>query len=249
MGNTGCVFHGIILCEMTALQLQQAEMTFDSDLGPLEIQVVSHSIARQACERWHYSGSCPSGGPYYGFYRGLMFDGVIAFREHNTNVVVRYWEGVAGGKCTELSRMALRPQAERPPTTQYLSLAMNAVRRLGVYEAVYSYADAMEGHAGTVYRAASFQYAGYSERESTAYIHPDGRRYAARNFLMNYPVEWQQQMMAEGTIAVSGKKHRYVRGLTRHARRRIARQASSLESYKTRFGTKKNWQNGNEVRT
>ena len=203
---------------------------------PILCRPTNTGVGRRACIDWHYSSVLPPNlHVCYGFWRGDIFDGIIAFREINPPPVLRYWTNVIGGRCVELCRMAFRSQSERPPTTQYISLAMDALRREGLFEGVYSYADDMEGHVGTVYRAASFVYAGYAERGVAGYRHPDGRVLIGRREMNAYAGDaatWVNALVHEGFVAIPGKKHRYVKGLTRKARKRLERQRDILAQYK-----------------
>ena len=99
----------------------------------LVIRHVPHRIARLACQHWHYSRVCPKTNLVWGYWRGDVFDGVIAFRRalpgHTTQA---WWELVFDSQAiAELCRMALRPQDDRPPTTRYLSLALGEMRAAG----------------------------------------------------------------------------------------------------------------------
>ena len=197
----------------------QTEM-FSAPTGPLVGVFVSHETGRLACEFWHYSRVCPPCQHIIGFYRGVVFDGVIAFRNDGLPDLVDSWEQILGGPVCELARIALRPQPERPPTTHYISKAVKMIKSLALYEGIYTYADDGQGHTGGVYRAANFQPCGYSLKT----------------------VRWTNGKRTRGTTAAemraSGyerephqKKWRYAYGLTRTAKRKLVADADNLAAH------------------
>lgn len=202
----------------------------------IEVRLTTQAVGQRACDDWHYSGQLPPRDMVIGFWRGDVFDGIISFRHLNPPPVMKYWRNVLGGEAVELSRMAFRPQKQRPPTTKYISMALRQLKQMGEWEGVYSYADAARGHKGTVYRAANFLYAGCAERGVAGYRHPDGREFLGRRSLNSEdPRNTVADMLEQGFVPVPGRKHRYVIGLTRPARKLLESQREELATYYLRW--------------
>lgn len=204
------------------------------DNAKLVMSEVSNAVGASACAEWHYSKTIPPKlDVCYGFHRGGVFDGIIAFRSVNPPPVVKYWNALVGGPATELCRMALRPQSERPATTKYISMALRGLWEGGLWEGVYSYADAQEGHNGTVYLAASFLYAGKAERGVAGYAHDNGRVILGRRELNqgDDAKAYVADLIAQGYVAIPGVKHRFVKGLTRNANRRLNAISDAIAKY------------------
>ena len=182
------------------------------------IRHVPQRVTWLACRHWHYSKICPRTNLSWGFWRGDVFDGVIAFRRTLPGPSTqRWWERVFDSRAiAELCRMALRAQDERPQTTRYLSLALGEMRRLG-YDGICSYADTGQGHTGGVYRAGSWTELG--ENGGTHLWYRDGIWHPNRTLPEPGSRGWPR--MRRWSI-----KRRYGIGLTRHGRRALARYAA-----------------------
>jgi len=214
---------------------------YDEQSSEIVIRETNPNVGKRACQDWHYTGCLPPNESLiYGFWRGPIFDGIIAFRELNSPAVNVHWEKIIGGRSIEISRIALRPQSDRPPTTQYIAMAMSKLRMLQVYEGVYSYADAIYGHEGTVYKAASFLYAGFTERGVAGYKHTNGHYIPARREMnATNGSQYVYELLKIGYSTIPGRKHRFVKGLTRWANKRLEKQRKELAEYKQYWSGKR----------
>jgi len=175
---------------------------------------------RDRIVRSHYTHSVPSGkSRYYVFEEAVVIFAIPANYNISTYVV-----GVPN-KVWELARLWAPNNHRKNLLTQALA---NTVRAFHLDEpgvlALVSYADPNAGHLGGVYRAASWVYTGQSS-ESRAYRAPDGQIVSRRKFHTGSTGLKKADIEALGykQMKLSGK-HRFVKGLTRQARRYIERK-------------------------
>lgn len=126
------------------------------------------------------------------------------------------------GNLWELSRL-WAPDGHRPNLlTAAIAKATAVLREIeNPVDAVVSYADPSVGHEGGVYRAASWRLHGQSE-EGRSWRGPDGEVVARRAFHSgrSFPVRAEIEAMGFTEIRQPGK-YRFVRPLTRRARRAV----------------------------
>ena len=111
----------------------------------------------------HYTGGCHRRPMCWGLYDDDgVANGVIAFATPSSEAVrASFFGSEHKDKVTELHRMHLQDGHERNATTWFIARALEGLKayRPNII-AVVSYADATEGHLGTVYQAANALYLG-----------------------------------------------------------------------------------------
>ena len=165
----------------------------------------------------HYTQSVPSGKSYY----FLVDVALVVFSipaNHNIGKFL-LWQGA---KVWELSRLWAPDGHERNLLTYAIAGAVRELRKTepGI-DALVSYADPNVGHEGFVYKAASWLFTGQSE-ETRAYRGPHGEVMSRRAFHSgrSFPRKAEILEMGYTELRLPGK-HRYVKGLTRRARRTL----------------------------
>lgn len=187
---------------------------------------VSHltGAARQAAadlitER-HYAHSVPSGKSRY-FTFG---ESIVVFSLPANNNVARFLLGAAGhpGNVWELSRLWAPDGHEPNLLTRAISQAAAAFHQAEPdVLALISYADPNVGHAGGIYRAASWTYLGQVE-DGRYYRSPDGQVVPRRKFHSGHEFIRKPAILALGfTELMLPGRHRFAKGLTPGARRLI----------------------------
>lgn len=171
----------------------------------------------------HYTQSVSAGKTHY-FSFG---EALISFSIPANKNIAKYLLGY-NGKVWELSRMWAPDGHERNLLTMAIS---DCVRLLKIIEpgmeALVSYADPNVGHAGYVYRAASWVPTGQCE-ESRYYIGPNNEIASRRSFHSGRNILKKAEIEALGwTEAKMPGKIRYARGLTRKARKVIRKRFPS----------------------
>jgi len=169
----------------------------------------------------HYLKSVPAGESYYAQHEGAI---VVFSRPANNRLGM--W--LLGSDCAvwELSRM-WAPDGHRPNLlTEAISRCtaqfLRAVGGVQACPALVSYADPNAGHLGGIYRAASWQYLGQSE-EGRSYVDARGIAVARRSFHSGGRALRKAEIEARGfSERKLPGKHRFARGLTREARRKIS---------------------------
>ena len=212
---------GTVSAPKAALVGMMPDVVFAHD--GLEVVRVGHALAEAACAEWHYSRKCPMDRHRYAFFDGGRLDGVIVFRGAGTNpATVEEWWRRWSERPVELTRIALRPQAERGwPTTKYIRFAVRALREDDpAVDLVYSYSDPRAGHEGTVYLAANFSRFGTSNPRR-AYVDERGVMLGTRTIDDRRKRTMDRRRGEVAPIDVPGK-HRFGLPLTRSARRALA---------------------------
>jgi len=173
----------------------------------------------------HYTGTVPSGKSWY-----YVYDCAIIVFSIPANKNASRWLLGEDNAVVELSRL-WAPDGHVPNLlTQAISEAIAALRSAWGTDikGIISYADPNAGHAGGVYRAASWVYLGQGEdgrnwRDSEGNVMPRRKFHSGSTFLRKPEIEALgfQQVLLPG-------KHRFARGLTRQARRRISLMADGI---------------------
>lgn len=172
----------------------------------------------------HYSKSVPSGKSCYFWYESAI---VVLSIPANKNI--SSWLLGESNKVWELSRL-WAPDGHRPNLlTQAISFAVKKfVASYPEVEALISYADPNVGHSGGVYRAASWTYLGRSE-EARYYVGPSGAPVSRRKFHSGSRSMRKEEIEALGYRALKlPGKHRFARGLTKSASKKIAAKQKEL---------------------
>lgn len=162
----------------------------------------------------HYAGTVPAGKSHY-----FSFDSALVVFSIPANKNIAKFLLWPGAVVWELTRLYAPDQHSRNLLTQAISATVLHVRRLEpTIDALVSYADPNMGHAGTVYRAASWVYTGTSE-EARVYMDGNGTLHARRAFHSGVRSMRKAEIEALGfaELKLQGK-HRFARGLTRKAR-------------------------------
>jgi len=189
-------------------------LTVGSSTGPKILLGEERKAAEEVIKRCHYTASVPSGKSVYVRYGEALVVWSIPANKNIARFVLGY-----DGKVWELSRLWAPDGHEKNLLTQAIAGAVRIIRRLEGPDALVSYADPYAGHQGGVYRAASWIYHGQSE-ESRNYVSPDGERRARRAFHSGGRAMTKAEIEAKGWREVrQPSKHRYVKPLSRRARR------------------------------
>lgn len=198
-------------------------------LPGMEATGVSHLTgpARKAAAdliiRCHYTHSVPSGKSRY-----FLFDeAIIVFSLPANNNVSRFLLGAAGhpGNTWELSRLWAPDGHEPNLLTRAISQSAAAFHEAEPDAlALISYADPNVGHAGGIYRAASWIYLGQVE-DGRYYRSPDGQVVPRRKFHSGKGFTRKPGILDLGfTELTLPGRHRFAKGLTPGARRLIRKQ-------------------------
>lgn len=130
---------------------------------PVDLRLAGcdHAAAAYACRNWHYSRSVPAGKLVkVGVWEGGTFIGCVIFgRGANNNIGSRY--GLGQTEIVELVRIALK--AHTAPVSKIVAIALRLLRGQSPgLRLIVSYADPEQGHAGGIYQAGNWLYAGRS---------------------------------------------------------------------------------------
>lgn len=127
----------------------------------LKLDWCSHTAAKYAVERWHYSRAMPVGQvAKIGVWEDGQFVGTVLF----TKGGARSTDGRGYGlprinQVAELQRVALT--AHVTPVSRILKVAVSMVKRQSPkLRLLVSYADPEQGHAGIIYQASNWVYVG-----------------------------------------------------------------------------------------
>ena len=163
----------------------------------LRLAYCSHAAAKYAVSKWHYSRSLPP-PPHIrvGVWEGGKFIGCVLFARGASSHLLKPY-GLEMTEGCELVRVALSQHVA--PVTKIVSIAIRLLlKRCPGLRLIVSFADPDQGHAGGIYQAGNWVYAGQSVA-SPMYVGPDGRR-------------WHNRMVSHtGTRKVYGKLRKVVR--------------------------------------
>lgn len=124
----------------------------------LVIKQIEHKVAKQACKDFHYSKSAPNSSYKFGVWENGKFIGVVLYGKGANNMMARHFN-LEWSEILELTRVAL--DKHTAPVSQIVMMTIKEIKRLdSKIKLIVSYADTMQNHKGTIYKAMSFYYDG-----------------------------------------------------------------------------------------
>jgi hypothetical protein len=124
-----------------------------------------------------------------------------------TKICAASVDAVAWRRVLALSRLVVDDAQPTNAESIFLGSMIREVRRDGRWTALVTYADAGEGHRGTIYRATNWAYAGVT-RPERRWIDADGKRVSKKSAGTSRTVA---EMQALGFVdAGSSVKHKFV---------------------------------------
>lgn len=161
------------------MNVQNAGASLSQSNKPqLKLDWCSHAAAKYAVEHWHYSKSLPT-PPLVkvGVWEEDVFIGCVLFSRGANNNLGRPY----GLECTEvceLTRVALNQH--KTPVSRIVAIAIKMLRlHAPGIRLIISFADANEGHIGTIYQAGGWLYCGRS-KSTPKYQDKQGRQWHQR---------------------------------------------------------------------
>ena len=129
--------------------------------GKLLVAPMLASDARQLVAERHYLRRKPPVSYAFGLYQDVAVVGVITFGIPASHHMLLSACPTDTKKVIELNRLWVTDAMPRNTESWFIARALNLLPA----KIVLSYADTSFGHAGYVYRAANFFYAGYTDME------------------------------------------------------------------------------------
>lgn len=128
----------------------------------LKLDWCSHEAAKYAVEHWHYSKRMPKSKlAKIGVWENGKFVGCVIYGLGATNNIGRPF-GLRQQQVCELVRVALKNH--NTPTSRIVSISIRMLsKEFSGLELVVSYADANQGHVGTLYQACGWHYIGMAK--------------------------------------------------------------------------------------
>ena len=194
----------------------------------LRLDFCSHDAARHAVMRWHYSRQMPKAKLVkVGCWEAGRFVGAIIFGLGANRHLARPF-GLKDTEVAELVRVALA-NGRTHPTSQCIAIALRLLRRQSPgLRLVVSYADAGQGHVGTIYQAGGWLYLGTSEQ---SYIRVRGVVEHPRTLYDRFgrhgqSIPWLREHVDPRAERVAmAPKHKYVMPLDKKLRQELTSRA------------------------
>lgn len=203
----------------------------------LRLDWCSYEAAKFAVMHWHYSKAMPRFRlATMGVWECDKFVGSVIFGLGATPMLLRPYGLVQFQGC-ELLRVALRPHAT--PTSRIVAIATRVLKRRSPgLRIIVSFADAQQGHVGTIYQAAGWTYTGESIH---SWLRVAGRVRHPRAIVVTYGTQalpWLREHVDPVAAAVSmPPKYRYVCVLDKSDNALVARVAAMRKPYPKRAGS------------
>ena len=189
----------------------------------LKLDWCSYEAAKWAVEHWHYSGDLPAGKSVkVGVWEDEKFSGAVIFSLGANNHIGRPYK-LTQEECCELTRIALNKH--NTPTSHILSIAIKMLGRQSPgLRLIVSYADANQGHFGTLYQATNWIFVGDIESYGGQMI--NGMIVHRKTVYSRYgrqDIEWLRSHVAPDAHYVKVlPKHKYLYPLDAAMRAQIA---------------------------
>ena len=129
-------------------------------VSDLRLDFCDHKAARHAVMRWHYSRAMPAFKLVrIGVWESGRFVGAILYGVGANRHIARPFK-LKDTEVCELVRVALAP-GRRYPTSKCVAISLRMLKRQSPgLKLVVSYADAGQGHVGTIYQATNWIFLG-----------------------------------------------------------------------------------------
>lgn len=198
---------------------------FEAATDDVVIAPCSFDAARYAVMHWHYSRAMPAGKlAKVGLWESSEFMGAVLFgRGAAPALVTRY--GLDQTEGVELVRVALRDD-HATTTTRVVAAALRHLKATNPgLRLVVSFADAGQGHVGTIYQAGNWLYLGAMEH---SWYRVHGRLVHPKTLHSTYGIGGQSIPWLHANVDPNAervampRKHRYAMPLDRAMRRRLS---------------------------
>ena len=191
----------------------------------LRLDWCSHKAAKFATQHWHYAKTIPM-PPIVnvGAWEDDAFIGVVVFsRGASRNLLKPY--GLETTQGCELTRVALRKH--KTPVSRIIRIAISMLRKQAPgLRLIVSFADANQGHVGSIYKAGGWIYAGQTP-PSREYVDQSGRTWHQRQVSstgvsIQFGRRTHVPRTSDCTVIDLKGKHRYLMPLDDAMREQIA---------------------------
>lgn len=165
-------------------------------------------------EKWHYTKSCRSQKPIH----------VFTLSDTMTNELVGvaiYGQPISRNtekNAIELRRFCLDDRREKNTSSFFLGSTLRWLRKNEPrFDQVVTFADPNQGHVGTIYKAANFEYDGLEKNNPRIVIYGD-RRYHIRQFYQKRNGDYDEVAkelqraveVGDAQIVQQERKHRFI---------------------------------------
>lgn len=127
----------------------------------MEVVPISSALAREVAEREHYMHRKPMVSSAFGLYADRALVGICVYGTPASRHLQKGVHPPDPSKVTELNRLWVDDRMPKNTESWFVSRTLKALPQ----RVVVSYADTAQGHAGYVYRALNFHYAGWTDME------------------------------------------------------------------------------------
>lgn len=140
------------------------------------VNKINSTMGKEFIKLHHYSHGCHNGPMCYGLYDGDELIGVCAFATPcSENVRASVFGPEHKNEVTELHRLVILDDTPKNTESFFISKCLKLLKNdKPNINAVLSFADATEGHVGTIYQATNAIYTGTSS-VATFYLDNTGR--------------------------------------------------------------------------
>jgi hypothetical protein len=185
----------------------------------LKVAPCSHEAAKYAVLNWHYSEAMPAGKlAKYGVWEDNAFIGAVIYGKGAAPRLGKSL-GLDAVQVCELVRVALHKHDA--PVSQIVAKSIRLLKADNPdLRIIYSFADPLQNHVGSVYQAGNWIYTGEAGTDKYQ-RHP-------KTGHMIHPRTWRSFTAKEAAIKLQGYelfrppgKHRYLYPLDKQMRRRI----------------------------
>lgn len=194
-----------------------------TDKPTLKLDWCSHEAAKYAVEHWHYSRCMPKSKlAKIGVWEDGKFIGAVIFGVGATADLVKSY-GLESTQGCELVRVALTNHKSQ--VSKIVSVALKILKReMPGLRLIVSFADPEHGHAGTIYQAMNWIYAGNSISSEEYII--NGKRWLGRAFRASKPAQLTTKEAAtlldpNFQTVMGSSKYRYLMPLDDAMRKQI----------------------------
>ena len=192
----------------------------------MRISKGTYKAAKYACLHFHYSKSVPAPKFIYNVFNDdNEWCGVIIYGLGATPNIAKPFNKIQG-ECIELVRVALNGKQGHGNTSRALSMTIKALKKEAPYiDLIVSFADVDQNHAGTLYQATNWIYAGTQQAGAQQgfiingkYIH--NKSCHSRHYKQS--LEWlRNNVDANAEKFITKGKHKYLYPMNKKTRKEI----------------------------
>ena len=127
--------------------------------SPLQLyfKEIEPNTAALAYSKWHYlKDTAFISTINFGAFFNYTLQGAISFGPTNATKLKGFFDEESNRRWMEIKRLVMSPLCPRNSESRFIAITIKMLRKKFLLDGLVTYADAAQGHCGTIYKASGF---------------------------------------------------------------------------------------------